>query len=159
MLLTAGYVVATAQITKYGVTVTESKPEAVAKVKTYTWTAGQPSPDKTTDQQIIAAVDRELKTIGLTKATTGKGDAQVMYASQRRTDANVKAKPSPTGALPTTAVGVLVVQMRDSANGQMLFNAKVDRPIEAESAKLEATINAAAAAIFAKYPGRAGAKR
>ena len=120
----------------------ESKPDALAKVKTYTWTAGQPSPDKTVDQQIIAAVDRELKALGLTKLATGQGDARVTMRSQRRTDADEKAKPSATGALPTYAVGVLVVQMRDSASGQMLFNAKVDSPIDAEPAKLEATINA-----------------
>ena len=155
----AGYVVATAQTTKYGVTVEESRPDALAKVKTYTWTAGQPSTDKTVDQQIIAAVDRELKALGLTKLATGQGDARVTYASQRRTDADEKAKPSATGALPTYAVGVLVVQLRESASGQMLFNAKVNSPIDVEPAKLEAAINAAATALFEQYPGRAPVKR
>jgi hypothetical protein len=144
--------------TTYGVTVSESKPDALAKVKTYTWTKGQPSPDKDVDAQIIAAVDRESKALGLTKLATGRGDAEVSYASQRRTDADVTAKPSPTGTLPTYPVGVLVVQMRDPTTLQMLFNAKVNSPIDAERSKLEPTINAVTTALFEKYP-RPGAKR
>ena len=143
--------------TTYGVTVSESKPDALANVKTYTWTKGQPSPDKAVDAQIVAAVDRELKALGLTKLATGRGDAEVSYASQRRTDADVTQKPSATGTLPTYSVGVLVVQMRDAA-GQMLFNAKVNSPIDTDAAKLEATINAVTTSLFEKYP-RPGAKK
>jgi len=161
VLLGAGVATGIAQFkpqTTYGVTVSESKPDALAKVKTYTWTKGQPSPDKAVDAQIVAAVDRELKALGLTKLATGRGDAEVSYASQRRTDADVTQKPSATGTLPTYPVGVLVVQMRDGASGQMLFNAKVNSPIDVETAKLEATINTVTTALFEKYP-RPGAKK
>ena len=159
VLLSASHLVAAGQQTKYGVTVTETKPAALAKAKTYTWTVSQPSFDKTVDQQIIAAVDRELSALGLTKLVSGRGDVQVTYASLRRTDVDLKSEPSTTGARRSYPVGILVVRMRDPANGQMLFSARMDSPIDTEPAKLEAAINAAATAIFEKYPTRTAAKR
>jgi hypothetical protein len=158
VLLAAGYVAATAQHTKYGVTVAEVKRDALAKVRTYTWTVSHPSFDKTAHKQIIAAVDRELTALGLTKLATGRGDAEVTYASVVRTDVDLKSKRSTTGALRTYPVGILVVQVRDSTSRQMLFNASVDSPIDTEPATLEAAINAATIAIFEKYPVHA-AKR
>ena len=92
MLLAAGYVAAYRPATRsYGVTVTEVKRHALAKVRTYTWTVSHPSLDKTADKQIIAAVDRELTTLGLTKLATGRGDAEVTYASVIRTDVDLKS--------------------------------------------------------------------
>jgi hypothetical protein len=159
VLLSAIYVAAGAQQTKHRVKVTEVNRDALAMVRTYTWTVSHPSFDKTADEQIIAAIDRELTTLGLTKLATGPGDAEVTYASLLRTDADLKSEPSATGALRTYAVGILVVQMRDPTNGQILFNARVNSPIDTEPANLEAAINAATAAIFKKYPARPAAKR
>ena len=158
-LLSATYVAATAQRTKHRVKVTEVNRDALAKVKTYTWTVSHPSFDKTADKQIIAAVDRELMTRGLTRLATGRGDAEVTYASLSRTDVDVKSEPSATGERRTYPVGILVVEVRDSANGQVLFNAKVHSRVDTEPAQLEAAINAATAAIFKKYPVRPAAKR
>jgi len=151
-LLSASYIAATAQQTKHRVAVTEVERDALEKVKTYTWTVSHPSFDKIADKQIIAAVDRELMARGLAKLATGRGDAEVTYASLSRTDVDLKSEPSATGELRTYPVGVLVVQVRDSATGQVLFNAKVHSPIDTAPAKLEAAINAATAAIFRKYP-------
>jgi len=131
-LLSASYIAATAQQTKHRVAVTEVERDALEKVKTYTWTVSHPSFDKIADKQIIAAVDRELMARGLTKLATGRGDAEVTYASLSRTDVDLKSEPS--------------------ATGQVLFNAKVHSPIDTAPAKLEAAINAATAAIFRKYP-------
>ena len=158
VLLSAGYVAATAQKTKHRVAVTEVERDALEKVKTYTWTVSHPSFDKIADTQIIAAIDRELMIRGLTKLATGRGDAVVTYASLSRTDVDLKSEPSATGELRTYPVGVLVVQVRDSATGQMLFNAKLHSRIDTEPARLEAAINAATAAIFRKYPVRPVAK-
>jgi len=157
-LLSAGYFAVAGQKTKHRVAVAEVERDALEKLKTYTWTVSHPSFDKIADKQIIAAVDRELMARGLTKLATGRGDAEVTYASLSRTDVDLKSEPSATGELRTYPVGVLVVQVRDSANGQMLFNAKVHSPIDTEPAKLEAAINAATAAIFRKYPVRPVAK-
>ena len=52
VLLAASYVGVVAQHhTKYGVTVTEVKRHALAKVRTYTWTVSHPSLDKTADKR------------------------------------------------------------------------------------------------------------
>jgi hypothetical protein len=151
-LMSASYVAATGQQTKHRVKVTEVNRDALAMVKTYTWTVSHPSFDKTADKQIIASVDRELAARGLTRLATGRGDAEVTYASVVRTDVDLKSKPSTSGALRTYPVGILVVQVRDSTTRQMLFSGSVDSPIDAEPAKLEAAINAATIALFKKYP-------
>ena len=72
VLLAASYVAAIAQHTRStGVTVTEVKRHALARVRTYTWTVSHPSLDKTADKQIIAAVDRELTTLRTDEARHG----------------------------------------------------------------------------------------
>ena len=64
---------AAGQTPKYGVTVKAEKNVDFAKFKTYSWTTGQPSADKTIDARVIAAVDRELGALGLTKARKRAG--------------------------------------------------------------------------------------
>ena len=94
------------QTPKYvGATVTAEKNVEFARFKTYSWTKGQPSFDKTIDAQVVAAVDRELKALGMTLATSGPGDVLAAYYSVSRTDVAVKAKPDPTGARPQEASG------------------------------------------------------
>lgn len=152
VLLAAGDLVVAGQQPKYGVTVSVSKAAGLAKAKTYSWQASQPSPIKEIDAQIVAAVDRELTALGLTKVASGKGDLLATYASLRRTDVDTsKAKKS--GAGQEYAVATLVVDVRDPAN-QPLFRARIDQPIDTEPEKLEAAINAAVTAMFEKYPTR-----
>ena len=52
------------QMPTYGVTVEAEKNVDFAKFKTYSWTAGQPSPIKTIDTQVMAAVDSERRALG-----------------------------------------------------------------------------------------------
>jgi uncharacterized protein DUF4136 len=137
---------------KYGVTVQTVKPEALAKVKTYIWDKGRPSFDKDVDARIVAAVDRELAAHSLAKLPSGSGDVVVRYASQSRTDTDVKSKPSKSGELRDYAVGSLVLDLTDAANRQVLFRVRMDTPIERDPATIGATIDAAVAAMFAKYP-------
>jgi hypothetical protein len=137
---------------KYGVSVKASKPAALAKASTYSWTKSQPSFDKDVDRLITTAVDHELGARGFTKAASGPGDVVVTYASLTRTDTDLKSKPSATGALREYAVGTLVVDMRDPANRQSLFRVRMDTPIDKDPVKVEAAVNAAVAAMFEKYP-------
>src|SRR5690349_21018494 len=104
---------AAAQMPKYGVTVKAEKNVDFAKFKTYTWTKGQPSHSKEIDADVIAAVDRELAGLGMTKAASGTGDVLVTYYSLSRTDVDLKAKPDATGVLPQYSVGTLVVGLLD----------------------------------------------
>jgi len=140
---------------KYGVTVTADKNTKFAALKTYTWTAGQPSFDKNIDRQIVAAVDRELASLGLTKQAQ-PGDVLVSYASQRRTDVELKSKENPANR--EFAVGVLVVDLLDPRTRRQLLRLRIDKPIEAEVAQAEPAINEAVAEMFAKYPTKAPQK-
>ena len=144
----------TAQTPKYGVTVTAEKNVDFAKFRTYSWTAGQPSALKIVDAQVIAAVDRELGALGLTKVASGPVDVLATYYSLSRTDVDVKAKPDSKGLQPQYWVGTLVVALLEPGSLRRLLRLRVDQPIETESAKLEATINSAVAAMFAQYPTR-----
>ena len=136
---------------KYGVKVIETRPAALAKVKTYVWTVGRPAFDKKTDALIVAAVDRELAARGLTKLPAGPSDVSVTYASVGRTDVDVK-NPAKDGASREMAVGTLVVDLNDPSSRQLLFRVRLDTPIDTDPATLEATINTAVAAMFEKYP-------
>jgi hypothetical protein len=138
---------------KYGVTVTAEKGVDFAKFKAYSWTQGQPSPSKTIDAQVMAAVDRELAALGMTKAAQGPGDVLVAYYSLMRTDVDLKGKAGPDG-LPQYPVGTLVVALLEPASRKRLLRLRTDKPIDTEPAKLEAAINSAAAALFAEYPTR-----
>ena len=155
LLLVAGDRAVVGQQPKYGVTVNVAKTAELAKAKTYSWTATQPSFDKSVDAQIVAAVDRELTALSFTKITSGKSDVLATYVSQRRTDAELKAK---TGAREFP-VGVLIVELRDPATSQALFRVRIDQPLNVERDKLEPVINAAVTEMFAKYTTRTAPKR
>jgi hypothetical protein len=88
----AAAAIAAAQTPKHGVKVESEKGVDYTKFKTYSWTQGQPSPDKTIEGQIVTAVDRELAGLGMTKATLGSGDVLVAYYSVTRTDGTREAR-------------------------------------------------------------------
>ena len=146
--------VAAAQTPKYGVSVNLAPKVDVAKFKTYSWTLGQPSADKAIDARVIAAVDRELASLGMTKAAQGPGDVLVAYYSLSRTDVDLKAKADAQGTRPQYSVGTLMVALLDPGSRERLLRLRIDKPIDIEPAKLEVQIDSAVAALFAKYPTR-----
>ena len=154
VVLAASIGAAAAQTTKYGVTVTPEKNVDYTKFHSYSWRRGQPSADKTIDAQIIAAIDRELATIGMKKIESGPSDVAVAYGSLTRTDVNLKAKPDAKGTLPQYPVGTLVVTMSDPASDRRLLRMRVDLPIDIQPGQLESSINQAVAMMFAEYPTR-----
>src|SRR6185295_11603877 len=100
---------------------------------------------------IVAAVDRELGVRGFTKLPSGQSDVVVKYGSLTRTDVDVK-NSAKNNVGREYAVGTLIVEMSDPSNRQSLFRVRMDTPIERDPATIEATINAAVAAMFEKYP-------
>ena len=143
-----------AQKQKYGVTVTADRKADFSAFKSYSWdAAGYPAMDKAVHQQIVDAVDRELKGLGLEKRTSGPSDLQLRYGAQRRTDTDTHAD-APATNLPTYAVGTLVVLLRESGSGKEVYRARVDKPIDLAPDKVKATIDEVVTEMFAKYPGR-----
>jgi hypothetical protein len=146
---------AAAQMPKYGARAETEKGVDYAKFRTYSWTAGQPSPDRAIEEQIVAAVDRELMALGLGKATSGPGDVLVASYSVTRTDVNLKAKPDAKGLQPEISVGTLMVALLEPASRKRLLRLRVDKPIDGvERSKAEAVINSAVAEMFQLYPTR-----
>jgi len=127
-----------------------------SKFKTYTWENGWQAYDKTVHANIRAAVDRQLAAVGLEKRESGPVDLLVTYASLRRVDVDLKAKPAKDGARPQYDVGTLVVLLLDPGTRNELFRGRVDKPIVLEPEKVQPVVDSAVTEMFAKYPTRVG---
>lgn len=142
-----------AQMPKYGVTVKADEKTDFAKFKTYTWEHGWQAYDKTVNLEILAAIDRELTAVGLTKKASGPSDLIVTYAALRRIDVDINAKDAVEGQRRQYDVGSLVVLLLEPDSRKELFRGRVDQPIELDAPeKSRAAIDAAVAEMFAKYP-------
>ena len=137
---------------KYRVKITADKRTDFSKIRTYTWKESQPTAVKGLDEQIVAAVERELATVGVTKSASGSGDVIATYASLTRTDVNVRAKPLSKDYRPEYPVATLVVYLLDPATLRPLLEMRADRRVE--PAGLRATINNAVEEMFRQYPTR-----
>jgi hypothetical protein len=145
---------------KYRVKVTADKATDFSKLKTYAWTTGWSAFDRTVDQQVVAAVDRELAALGLTKMAAEPSDVVVQYASLRRTDVDLKSKMSPDTKLSREyPVGTLIVLLLEPRSRREIFRARVDTPLETEPSKLEAQINSTIAQVFDQYPTKKAGRR
>jgi hypothetical protein len=147
---------------KFGVTTTTAPGVDFAKFKTYVWQSGIADvTDKTVHAAIIAAVDKELKALGLVLKTSGPSDVIVKYGALRRTDVQPSTKATgPEKPRTQIEVGSLMVIVLDGANSSKeLWRGRVDKPIQVDMATMEATVNGAVTEIFAKYPTRIPKKK
>jgi hypothetical protein len=154
VLALAMSVAVASQTTKYGVTVLAEKNVDFATKRTYAWRKAQPSPDKAVDAQIVAAIDRELAALGMSRPESGPADVLVSYASLTRTDVNLKGKEDAKGALPEYRVGTLVIAMYDPPSNRRLLRLRADLPIDVPRSELGGAIDKAVAMMFAEYPTR-----
>ena len=137
---------------KYGVTAVADKGTDFATLKTYVWQSGWDANDKKVHAQIVSAVDRELKALGLTLKTAGPSDVVVKYAALRRVDVEVSYLANPDTARKQFDVGSLLIVMTKPGTSTELWRARIDKPIEVDPAAVEAAVNSAVIDIFAKYP-------
>lgn len=136
---------------KYGLKTGTIKTAALTKARSYAWRVTRPAFDPKVDAMIVAAIDRELGARGLKKAVSGPGDVSVTYSSLARIDVDTKDVQK-DGAAREFDVGTLVVNIANPTSRELLFQVRVDTPVEPDRTALEASINAAVAAIFSKYP-------
>jgi hypothetical protein len=157
LLCVVASVQVSAQTTKYGVTVEVSNAPALMQASTYAFVPGQPVYDKAVDRMILDAIDQELKARGMKKVTSGPSDVVVTYLSVRRTDVDLKSKPSSAdGTLREYPVGTLVVLVSDPVDRQKrLFAARSDKPLDLNPATYAATVKSVTASIFEMYPRKA----
>jgi hypothetical protein len=151
MALGLAYGLAAAQTPEYGVTLKVAKKAELAKLKTYSWGTSHAAIDKTVDQQIVAAIERELAGLGFTKVTQGSGDALVAYHTVVRRDVDTK-KEVAKDAVPGYLVGVIAIELRAAPSKDVLFDVRIDRPLEAERSKLGPLVDEAVKAMFNRYP-------
>ena len=137
---------------KYGVTAVADKGTDFATVKTYVWQSGWDANDKKVHAQIVSAVDRELKALGLTLKASGPSDAVVKYAALRRVDVEVSMMANPDAARRQYDVGSLLIVMSKPGTSTELWRARIDKPIEVDPAGITAAVDSAVIDIFAKYP-------
>ena len=152
-LFTLGLAASTAlaETPDYGVTLKVAKKTELARLKTYSWGISHAAIDKTVDSQIVAAIERELAAVGLTKVTQGSGDALVSYHTVVRRDVDTKKKTAPD-EVPGYLVGVVGIEVRGASTKDVLFNVRIDKPINAERAQLGPAIDEAIKAMFSHYP-------
>jgi hypothetical protein len=139
---------------KYGVTVIADKATDFTKVKSYTWQSGWDANDRKVHDAIVAAVDKELKALGLDKKTAAPSDVIVKYASLRRIDVVTDMKSEANTPRQQIDVGSLVVVFLNPTSMKEVLRLRVDKPIEIAPDQAVATVNAAVADLFAKYPTR-----
>jgi hypothetical protein len=152
--------ISTGRISKYKVTAKADKHTDFSRLKTYAWDPGWPSWDPTADEQIIAAVERELAAVGFTKGTTETCDVKIVYAAVRRTDVNLKAKTQHLNEpRPSYPVGTLIVLILEPDTRKELFRARADTPVDLTSGSIEATIDSEVAQMFERYPIRLSDRR
>ena len=140
---------------RHRVTVKADQHTDFRAIHSYAWTPGWASFDRVLDRHIVEAVDTALAALGLTKRTETASDVIVTYGALRRTDVDLHAAPSPhSRTCPEYPVGTLVVLMMEPASRREVFRARVDVPLETDTAKLEQQIDTIVAQMFAEYPTR-----
>jgi hypothetical protein len=151
LVLGLGLAPAAAETPDYGVTVKVAKKKELAGLKTYSWGVSHAAIDKTVDRQIVEAIERELTTVGLTKVTQGSGDALVSYHTIVRRDVDSK-KETPKDGVPGYLVGVIGIEVRGAASKDVLFNVRVDKPIDVDRSQLGPVLDQAVKAMMSHYP-------
>jgi len=151
LVLGLGLAPAAAETHDYGVTLKVAKKKELAGLKTYSWGVSHAAIDKAVDRQIVEAIERELTAVGLTKVTQGSGDALVSYHTIVRRDVDSK-KETPKDGVPGYLVGVIGIEVRGASTKDVLFNVRVDKPIEVDRSQLGPAVDRAVKAMFEHYP-------
>ena len=142
---------AAAETPDYGVSLKVAKKAELAKVKTYSWGSSHAAIDKAVDSQIVAAIERELAGLGLTKVTQGSGDALVAYHTVVRRDVDTKKKTAPD-EVPGYLVGVISIEVRAASTKDVVFQVRIDKPLDIDRAQLAPVIDEAVKALLERYP-------
>ncbi|HET6956788.1 MAG TPA: DUF4136 domain-containing protein [Vicinamibacterales bacterium] len=123
-----------------------------SKLKTYSWLESHLVADAELHAQIVAAVDRELAAVGMTKAPPGLGEVGVTYDAYSRTDVAVYEHPVAKRVRPMYGVGILVVSVVEPRNFRALLELRADIPVE--RTERAAIADATVAEMFKLYPQR-----
>jgi Domain of unknown function (DUF4136) len=139
----------------YRVKVTVDKHTDFSALHTYAWTRGFASLDPELDTFIVAAIERELASVGLIRQETEPADIVVSYGTVRRSDIDVGAKRDrSSGVYPEISTGTFNVLIREAYARREILRARAEVPLDVDIAQLEQYLDAIIARIFAHYPTR-----
>jgi hypothetical protein len=137
----------------YGLTVNVDKDTDFSRFKTYAWAQGWSADDEAVDREIVAAIERQLEMLGLTKVAAGRCDVLVSYEALRRSDVDLRSTSDPqTHARVERQVGTLAIFLQEPGSGRQLFRARVDVPLESDPTRLQAQVARWVAVAFEQYP-------
>ena len=127
-----------------------------AALRTYAWTRGFASLDPELDAFIVAAIERELASVGLIRQETEPADVVVSYGTVRRSDIDVSAKRDrSSGMYPEYSTGTFNVLIREASSRREILRARAEVPLDVDDiAQLEEHLDAIIVRIFAHYPTR-----
>lgn len=133
-----------------------------AAVHTYSWAPGYNAYKPEVHTAIVNAIDAELAGVGLKKVTSG-ADVTIAYYAVASTEVDLKAleKAQREGRsdASTKTLGRLVVMMRKPGAEERLWSASTREFVEPDPVKLDASLRAVTARLFATYPTRAAKSR
>jgi hypothetical protein len=147
-------VVSAAPAPTHHVMVTVDEHTNFAALHTYSWTPGWGAFNQDLDTHIVAAIDRELTSLGLTRLAGAPSDMLVTYGTVRRTNVDVSAKRRGKPVYPEYPVGTLVVVLRESLEHREVFRARAELRVNIDTAQLGEQIDVIVARMFARYPTR-----
>jgi len=141
---------------KYGVASTADKATDFTKLKTYMWQTGFDAANKSVHAAIVSAIDKELASLGFQKKATAPTDVVVKYAALMRIDvqASQKTMGEADPARSQVDVGSLQFAMLSGVGAKKLWKVRIDKPIEGDMSKMEATVASVVAEVFTHYPTR-----
>ena len=141
-----------AYTTKYRVRVTADPQTDFKKIKTYVWLPSHITVDDQIEQQIIAAVNRELQSVGLTQGDAGSSDVVMTYEAYSRTDVNTSAREIAKDIHPEYPVGILIVSMLEPKTFRQVLELRAATPFTRP--ELGGVIDGTVQAMFKRYPHR-----
>jgi hypothetical protein len=154
LIVAAAVAPAAAQKPKYRVKATFDKHVEFSALRTYAWMPGWAAFLWPVDQQVTAAVDRELAQLGFVQVDS-EPDVIVTYAAVQRTDVDLKSKlPDDPTLHREYRVGTLVVLLRDPETLRDLFRARGDAPLAHDEIGIARQIDRMVGEMFDRYPTR-----
>jgi len=121
-----------------------------SKLKTYAWLESHMPEDAELEAHIMASVDRELASVGMTKVAPSVAEVAVTYEAYSRTDVAVYKHPVAKRVRPMYGVGILVVSVVEPRNFRPLLELRADVPVE--RAERAAIADATVTEMFRLYP-------
>ena len=139
---------------KLHITVRADKQVNFAALHSYAWAPRWTAFAPAVDERIVAAINRELTSLGLTRRIGPPVDVLVGYGSVPRTNVDLDGAVGTSGRYPEYPVGTLVVVLMEPGSRREWFRARAVAPVDPDPTHVDQAIDMIISRIFAHYPTR-----